>query len=476
MYRSNKIVLFAPAVFGLVMSFTTFTPSMVLAGSQQQNPSQNFSAMPYSPNMIGDRTDHMGNIADIMGDRTDYDNVTLTESEAYSSADEAEMEYMKFISETSEVPGVKVESGGTLTLTNSYIDKTGDTDDRENSGFYGFNVGVLASSSSETDGYAGTEETTTLNMSDCTITTDAVGANGAFAFGEDAVVNLDHVTINTTGDDNSRGIDATYGGTVNITNSVIDTEGDSCAALATDRYMEYNAPSINADNVIGTTAGSGSPGLYCTGTFTVSNSTTTATGSEAAAIEGYNSITLINSDISGAKKWGVIIYQSMSMDSSVGTGTFDITGGSITNNSDGPMFLVCDTTAEINLKGTKLINPSSDTLLWATSAAAGSEVDENVNSDWGSLGGTVIMTATDQTLKGDIDIEDESSSIDLTMYNTKYSGAINPDNVDGVEAAVSLDKTSSWNVTGTSYLSSLSNNGKITGPGTVYVSGTQYYP
>lgn len=72
----------------------------------------------------------------------------------------------------------------------------------------------------------------TLKITDSTITTNATGANGAFAFGEKAVVTLDHVTIVTTGDSNSRGVDATYGGTVNITNSKITTSGGSCAAPA----------------------------------------------------------------------------------------------------------------------------------------------------------------------------------------------------------------------------------------------------
>jgi hypothetical protein len=310
-------------------------------------------------------------------------------------------------------------------------------------------------------------------MTDCTITTDASGANGAFAFGEDAVVNLDHVTIITTGSDNSRGVDATYGGTVNISNSIISTQGGSCAALATDRYDRYEAPKINATNCEGTTAGVGSPGIYCTGTFNVTDCKLVATGSEAAVIEGLNSITLENTDISGAKKWGVMIYQSMSGDSSIGTGALEMTGGTLANNfSDGPMFFVCNTDAIIELDGATLVN-SSDMLLLAGKASTATGYIDDVNSSWGTGGGEVTFTAIDQALEGDIILCDSSSSIDLALVNSSYSGAIDSEN-NGT-ADLSIDADSSWEATGVSYLDSLTNNGVITGTGQVYVNGTQVY-
>jgi hypothetical protein len=413
-----------------------------------------------------------------IGDRTDYSSVSLTSGGTYSSAASGvSKQYFQYTSTASDTPAVKVSSGGSLTLSNSEVTKSGETANRENSGFYGFNAGVLASSSSQTSSYSGTGIASEITMSDCTITTSASGANGAFAFGESAVVNLDHVTIVTTGSDNSRGVDATYGGTVNISYSKISTQGGSCAALATDRYEHYAAPKINATNCVGTTAGTGSPGIYCTGTFNVTGSTLTATGSEAAVIEGLNSITLTNSNISGAKKWGVMIYQSMSGDSSVGTGTFKMTGGTLTNNSSGPMFFVCNTSAVIQLTGATLTNSSSDnTLLLASTAAAAANnatVSSNVNSSWGTKGGTVTFTATNQTLTGNIKLQESSSSITLSLVNSSLSGAVNPTNTG--TAAVTIDANSTWNVTGDSYLSSLTKNGTISGTGKVYVNNVLYY-
>jgi hypothetical protein len=385
------------------------------------------------------------------GDRTDYSSGTLTSGGNYSSATSGvSRQYYEYTSTTADTPAIKVAPGGSLTLTNSKATKSGSTSSTENSGFYGFNSGVLASSSGSANSYK-SSSAAALTMSDSTITTNATGANGAFAFGENAVVNLDHVTITTTGDSNSRGVDATYGGTVNISNSKISTVGGSCAALATDRYDNYSAPRINAANVLGTTAGAGSPGIYSTGTFTVTDSALTATGSEAAVIEGLNSIKLTNTSISGAKKWGVMIYQSMSGDSSTGTGTFTMNGGFLTNNSSGPLFFVCNTRAVISLNGATL-NNSSGTFLKASTAAAAN--DSNVNSSWGKNGGAVTFTAANQTMTGNILLMESGSSISMDMTSgSSLIGGINGGNLG--TANLVLDSTSKWTATSDSYLTKL---------------------
>jgi hypothetical protein len=411
-----------------------------------------------------------------IGDRTDYNSITLTSGGTYSSGNSGvEVTKTEYTSSTGDVPAIKTAPGGSLTLTNSKATKSGDTiAGGEGSGFYGYNAGVLASSSSSANSYDETNKSSTITMTDCTINTTSIGSNGAFAFGQGAVVNLDHVTIITTGGNNARGVDSTFGGIVNISNSIISTQGDSCAALATDRYNGATAPQINATNCTGTTAGNGSPGIYCTGTFVVEGCDLSATGSEAACIEGKNSITLINSAISGVKKWGVIIYQSMSGDSSTGTGNFTMTGGTLTNNfATGPAFFVCDTDAVIKLDGATIKN-SSDMLLVAGKASTASNYIDNVNSDWGTLGGNVTFTAANQALEGDIIICDNASSIDLTLTNSTLKGAINNDKID-CTAKLTINEGSIWEATGDSYLSSLTNKGTITGSGKVYVNGVLVY-
>ncbi|MDC7124117.1 MAG: hypothetical protein PQJ46_01020 [Spirochaetales bacterium] len=407
------------------------------------------------------------------------DSGSTTSDTAYNQeGGTASLSNESYSSSVSDENALKVSDGGSCTITGTSISKSGDTEDRENSGFYGFNSGVLASSSSSDTSYVSTGESTTISLSDgCTVTTDASGANGVFAFGEDAVITCDDITITTTGSDNSRGVDATYGGTVTITNSTISTTGASCAALATDRYGDADAPKINATNVSGTTSGTGSPGIYCTGTFNVENCTLSATGSEAVAIEGLNSVTLKSSSISGADKWGVIIYQSMSGDSSEGTGTFSMTEGSLTNtDTSGPLFFICDTDAIISMTDVTVKNSSSLLLVAGKASSAYEVLGSDVNTDWGTNGGTVTFTADTQTLSGKIIICDSSSSIDLTLQNSStLTSVINTDNIDNATVKLTIDSSSSWSATGVSYLSELSDSdtsySNIDSSYNIYVNG-----
>lgn len=409
----------------------------------------------------------------VIGDTTI--GTSFTSGGTYSSSNSGvSRSYYSFASSTSDTPAVKVAPGGGLTLTNCKVTKSGDTVlGSEGSGFYGYNSGVLASSSSSSSSYSSSSDAS-VTMTNCTVNTAASGANGVFAFGDNATANLTNLTITTTGSSNSGGIDATYGATINIYKSILSTTGGSSAAIRSDRY-DTNSPTIYAYNVNGNTSGAGSPGIYCTADITATDCLLIATGSEAACIEGKNSITLIDTSISGEDKWGAIIYQSMSGDSSVGTGNFSMVGGTLINNfADGPAFFVCDTAAVIDLEDAVINNASNMLLMAGTADAAGDYIDD-VNSDWGTLGGTVTFIATDQILEGEIIICDSSSSIDLTLYNSILRGSINNDDID-CTAELTIDSDSAWTVTGDSYLSALTNNGTIDGPGKVYVDGTQVYP
>jgi len=86
----------------------------------------------------------------------------------------------------------------------------------------------------------------------------------------------------------------------------------------------------------------------------------------------------------------------------------------------------------------------------------------------------VTFTATNQTLKGNIVLQESSSSVTLNLVNSSLSGAVNTTNKG--TAVVTLDANSSWEVTGGSYLSGLTNNGgTITGTGKVYVNSAAVY-
>ncbi|BBF43227.1 hypothetical protein lbkm_1914 [Lachnospiraceae bacterium KM106-2] len=354
----------------------------------------------------------------------------------------------QYESSSADVSSVVVSDGAKVSLSNANVKKTGDSSNTENSEFYGLNAALLA------------KEKSTLTLKGSTVNTSAAGANAVFATGTDAVVNLDTVMIHTT-KDSSRGLDATYGGTINAKNVTIQTEGAHCAAVATDRgegTVTVKKSKLN-------TKGEGSPCIYSTGKITAQNSTGTATGSGIAVVEGKNSITISDSKLSGAATGratggiddaGVMIYQSFSGDAGTGTGTFTAKNSSLSilSSSDqyktAPMFFVTNTDAVINLNNTSLVF-GSGVLLNATGNSG----------EWGtegSNGGTVTLNATNQTLEGNI-TADKISTVKLTLKKSTLAGAINSDN-KAKEITVSLDKDSSWNVTKDSYVTVLTNKDK----------------
>jgi hypothetical protein len=278
-----------------------------------------------------------------------------------------------------------------------------------------------------------------ITLSNVKVTTTGSGANGVFATGQGSTIDLTNVTIDCT-DTGAHGVDATIGGTLILENVNITTAGNGAsAAIATDR----GGGTINVTGGTVTTSGTKSPPIYSTGTITVTGATMKATNSEAVAIEGKNSVTLTDTNISGAKNWGVIIYQSMSGDAEIGTGNFMMTGGTLTAE-EGPLFYCTNTQAVVSLKGTVLVFPSGILL----KASAG---------DWGtsgSNGAQVTFTADSETLSGNI-ICDEISTVTLTLNNsTTLKGTINTEHT-AKSVTLTLDKTSTWEVAGNSYVTSL---------------------
>ena len=294
--------------------------------------------------------------------------------------------------------------------------------------------------------------------------------------------NIENVEI-TTYSDKSRGLDATYNGIINAKNVVINTNGQSCAALATDRGEgEVHVTNSELNTGVSKQSGRGSPIIYSTGNITVANSVGTAYVSQIACIEGKNSIELSNCDLSAAAGGnrqdngeyvdlgGVFIYQSMSGDADVGTSTFTAKDSvlSILSDSDcyesAPMFHVTNTKAIINLEKTEL-NFGSGTLL-----------DVSGQSQWGTVGsngGELTFNAKDETLDGNV-IVDSISSLNMTLSSTSYVGTINPSDDFG-QTDVIIESGSDWTLDGDSHVSSLENNGEINYNGhTLYVNGVAY--
>ena len=371
---------------------------------------------------------------------------------------------------------VNVSEGASVTLKDATITRdSSESTGGDNSSFYGVGAAVLA-----TDG--------TAYVKGGTVTTDAAGGAGLFAYGDGTVYAAD--TKITTKQDTSGGIHAAGGGTFYGWDLDVETNGESSAAIRSDR----GGGKMVVDGGTYTSNGTGSPAIYSTADIAVNEATLAANGSEAICIEGLNSVHLYDSDLTGNMSddsrndctWNVILYQSMSGDSEVGNSTFEMDGGSLTAKNGG-MFYTTNTESTITLDDVDITNAEdSEFFLKCTG---------NSNQrGWGTTGANgadCLFTAIDQKMEGNV-IWDSISDLDFYMTGeSMLTGAVTQDESnagDGGDGYCNLyiGEDATWIVTGDSTVSALhcagtieDNEGKtvtVKGTdGTVYVEGDSSY-
>ena len=369
-----------------------------------------------------------------------------------------------------------ISSGASVTLDNDTITRTSeDSKGGDNSSFYGVGAAVLA-----TDG--------TAYVKDGSVTTDAAGGAGLFAYG-DGTVYASGTTVKTT-QDTSGGVHVAGGGALYGWDLDVETNGESSAAIRSDRGGGTMV--IDGGNYVSN--GVGSPAIYSTADIAVSNATLTANGSEAICIEGLNSIHLYDCDLTGNMSdldqndntWTVILYQSMSGDSEVGNSTFQMDGGSLTSENGG-VFYTTNTESTITLNNVDInYNDDNEFFLQCTG---------NTNQrGWGQSGvngADCHFTGISQDMQGDV-IWDSISDLDFYLTEgSSLTGAVVDDESYAGEGGegycnVYVSADSTWTVTGDSTVSSLENEGTIVDSngktvtiqgtdGTVYVQGDSEY-
>ena len=378
-----------------------------------------------------------------------------------------------YASTTADESALLISTSDNVTISNATVTKTGDSDGGDNCNFYGLNAAVLVKDGS----------TTTITGG--TITSDADGANGVFSYGgnggqngtagDGTTVIISDTTITTTGD-GSGGIMTTGGGVTKASNLTVTTSGRSSAAIRTDR----GGGTVTVDGGTYTTNGLGSPAIYSTADITVSNAELISNLSEGVCIEGINSITLNNCDLTASNTSTngnatfldtIMIYQSMSGDADSGTSVFTMTGGTLTSKS-GHVFHVTNTTAVINLNNVKIVNTDSDNILLSVCA-----------DGWNGDTNTATVNASNQTLEGTILVGSDSKlTLNLTD-GSSFTGSIggNITNAKGTtvstevgNVSVTIDNSSTWTLTADTYITSFEGDvSNINTNGyTLYVNGT----
>ena len=397
-------------------------------------------------------------------------DITYSGAAMISSADTQSGQ--NYSSSTSDESALLVSTSDDVTITDLTVTKSGDSDGGDNCNFYGLNAAVLV------------KDGTTTTITGGTITSDASGANGVFCYGGNGGQNgaegdgttliIRDTKIVTTGD-GSGGIMTTGGGVTQAYNLDVTTSGQSSAAIRTDR----GGGTVTVDGGTYTSNGLGSPAIYSTADITVSNATLVSNLSEGVCIEGLNSITLNNCDLTAnnTKCNGnatfydtIMIYQSMSGDAASGTSSFTMTGGSLTSKN-GHVFHVTNTNAVITLSDVTITNEDADDILLSVCA-----------DGWSGGSNIATMNASSQKLSGAIKVGSDSTlTLNLTDGST-WTGYVdgNITNAKGDTVStevgtvsVTLDSTSTWTLSEDSYVTEFNGDTSnvISNGYTLYVNG-----
>lgn len=320
-------------------------------------------------------------------------------------------------STTSDQNVFLVVNGGSLTIANATITKSGDSSNEDACNFYGLNSAILV-----------VGEGSTATITDCTVTTTSEGSNAVFAASSGAVT-IDGITIRTSRN-SSRGLDATYGGTVTAKDVDIDTTGAHCACLATDRGN--GTITVSGTSKLAS-SGDGSPLVYSTGDISVTGASGRATGAQTMVIEGKNKVAITDCTFTTTGTEGMMIYQSFSGDAADSDATAEkssmvISNSSITSTSDKPMIYVTNTTCTVEVTSSKLNHKASAPLLSLAADRWGTE---------GSNGGHAALTLTKCTVSGALKADDTSSAT-VTLKGSRLVG------VTSGAIAVTKNAASTW--------------------------------
>lgn len=358
-----------------------------------------------------------------------------------------------YLSDAYDENALLIDTAEAVTLNNPTVTKGGDSDGGDNCSFYGLNAAVLAKGGA------------TVAITGGTVESDADGANGVFSYGgnggrngaagDGTTVNISDTVITTTGN-NAGGIMTTGGGITNAANLTVTTGGRSSAAIRTDR----GGGTVSVTGGSYSTGGLGSPAIYSTADITVEDALLVSTLSEGVCIEGKNTVTLKNCDLTASNTQcngnatfldTIMIYQSMSGDADSGTSAFTMTGGSLTSKN-GHVFHVTNTHAIISLENVAISNEDSEGVLLSV-----------CDDGWNGAENNAALFAASQQLEGCI-LVGSNSKFSLTLTGgSGFVGSISGDiqNSSGTavstevgEVSVTLDDTSTWTLTADTYITS----------------------
>lgn len=336
---------------------------------------------------------------------------------------------------------IKVMAGD-LTLTNTTATTTDD-------GSYAVNANQAA----------------TINIDGGRYVTQGKYSDAVWVVSTDSSININDATLSTAGN-RAIALNA-QNGTATITNSTLETAGFNSYALYSGKRQ------LTGDKLTITTHGTGGAGLFAAtgGKGTLTNSDITTHGELAAGLLAYpgSAITADNVRVETAGKQSFGLWSR--------TGHLDISNSTIVTTGDAAAGLYVNgysTTLSNNVSLNKVtlqsaqaqaINADTTTLALTvndSTLSGGNGQVMNVShykdavDPANNLYSTVILTAANSQLHGDITSSDVANSVAVNLTSVSVlNGAV--DNV----TSMALDNTSSWNMSGSSVVGQLTNNGTI---------------
>ena len=301
---------------------------------------------------------------------------------------------------------------GTLNLDGCTLSKTGTGTSGDNSSFYGTNSALYASGSNSS-----------VNMTGGSIATSSQGANAVFATNS-TTISVSDITIDNS-QSVSRGLHATFGGTINAINVNITTRKATSSTVATDR----GGGTVTVTGGSLTAMGDKSAVLYSTGVITANNLTGVSEKGPIVTVEGANYAYINDCQMtSGSSKRGILLHQSNSGDAEGTKPYATVTNSSLTmTDSNAPLCYVENCTATLTLTDVTL-NVPSDLLMSVPNSSKGN----------GSIGTIIFETTKD---------------------SWEYAGKVEAGTENKV--AVTVGENVTWSLTADTYVTTLVNNGII---------------
>jgi len=297
--------------------------------------------------------------------------------------------------------------------------------------------------------------------------TQGVYSDAIWVVSSDSSVTVDNATITTQGD-RSTAVNAQRG-TASITNSTVETQGEGAYGLYTENQ-------IQGDGLIIATSGSSGVGMFTAlgGQGVLTNSTVATYGELAPGLLVYpgSKITANNVDITtaGNDSFGLwsragaldISNSRISTSAEGASGLFvngysstsslknDVSLDNVTLSADKAQAIQVDTT-DLSLEVKNSVLTGGNGQLMTVSNF------EDTLDPANNLYSNVTFSAVNSMLNGDIFVSDPANAVEVSLASDSVlTGAVTH------ATFLALDDTSRWNMTNSSIVGELTNNGTIT--------------